>query len=53
LDVLRIFWGEAVVSDELKNAKLNGESTIALFEAKTTPPLVCGGTLLVEGLSSN
>jgi hypothetical protein len=48
--MLRIFWGEAVVSDELKNAKLNGESTIALFEAKRTPSLVCGGTLFVEPL---
>jgi hypothetical protein len=48
LDVPRIFWGEAVASDQLKNAKLNGESTIVLFEAKTTLALVCGGTLLVE-----
>jgi hypothetical protein len=50
LDVLRMFLGKAVVSDQLKNANLNGESKIALSEAKTTLALVCGDALPVEPL---
>jgi len=52
-DVLKIFLGEAVVSDLLKNTKLNGGSTTAVFEAKTTLVPDCGGTFPVEPLSSN
>jgi hypothetical protein len=50
LDILKIFWGEAVVSDLLKNTKLNGGSTTTIVEAKRTLVPACGGTLPVEPL---
>jgi hypothetical protein len=50
LNKLKIFLGEAVVSDLLKNTKLNGGSTTATVEDKTTLAPACGGTLPVEPL---
>jgi len=50
LAVLKIFLGEAVVSDLLQNAKMNDGSTASVVEDKTTIARACGGTLPVEPL---
>jgi hypothetical protein len=50
LAVLKIFLGEAVVSDLLKNARLNGGSTTSVVEDKTKLAIACGCTLSVEPL---
>ena len=41
---------EAVVSDLLKNTNLDGGSTTAIVEDKTTLARTCGGTLPVAHL---
>jgi hypothetical protein len=50
LDVLKIFLGEAVVRDLLKNAKLNGDNTTSAVKDKATLARACGVTLPVEPL---
>jgi hypothetical protein len=50
LNVLGIFLYEAVVSDLLKNPKLNGGSTTITVEAKMTLARACEDTLPEEPL---
>ena len=50
MEVLTIFLYEAIISDLLKNPKLNGGSTIMTVEAMMTLVRDCKDTLPVEPL---